>query len=110
MASLLFRYILNSTLILSTLYIVQPLSNSPFHQTFSKLSTMSKSSSSSITEMSVTSKSHNETVISRLKKHMESVQKKWGPLMAAKEDLDDEYNFPQGPYAGQGIPKRTRNW
>jgi hypothetical protein len=71
---------------------------------------MSKSSSSSITEMSVTNKSHNETVISRLKKHMDRVQKKWGPLMAAKEDLDDEYNLPQGPYAGQGIPKRMRNW
>ncbi|CEJ61061.1 hypothetical protein PMG11_09606 [Penicillium brasilianum] len=71
---------------------------------------MSKSSSSSsLTEMSVTSKSHNETTISRLKKRMESVQKKWAPLMAAKQDLDDEYNFPSGPYAGQGIPKRTRN-
>ncbi|KAJ5438161.1 uncharacterized protein N7458_009159 [Penicillium daleae] len=67
---------------------------------------MSKSSSSSITEMSVTSKSHSDTVISRLKKHMDNIQKKWGPLMAAKEDLDDEYNFPQGPYAGQETTNR----
>lgn len=72
--------------------------------------TMSKSASSSATELSFTHKPHNDTVFSRLKKHLHNVHEKWGPLMAAKEDLDDEYNFPQGPYAGQGIPKRVRKW
>ncbi|KAF3392441.1 hypothetical protein F1880_008675 [Penicillium rolfsii] len=58
-------------------------------------------SSFSISEISVTSKSPNESTISRLKKHIANIRKEWGPLMAAKEGLDDEYNFPPGPYAGQ---------
>ncbi|KAJ5151174.1 uncharacterized protein N7482_010426 [Penicillium canariense] len=71
---------------------------------------MSKSASSSTTDISSTKKSADGTILSRLKKHMEGVQKKWGPLMAAKQDLDDEYNFPPGRHAGQGISKAPSAW
>ncbi|KAJ5774396.1 hypothetical protein N7457_009292 [Penicillium paradoxum] len=50
--------------------------------------------------------SHHESHASplqRLKKRWKHIQKKWGPLMAAKENWDDEYTFPSGRYAGQGI-------
>lgn len=40
---------------------------------------------------------------SSFKRHLKDIRKKWGPLMAAKTHLDDEYNFPPGRYAGQGI-------
>ncbi|KAJ5638122.1 hypothetical protein N7490_008001 [Penicillium lividum] len=43
----------------------------------------------------------HSTTISRIKQHLRRTQKKWGPLMAAKESWDDEYNFPPGRYAGQ---------
>ncbi|KAJ5631251.1 uncharacterized protein N7484_011351 [Penicillium longicatenatum] len=47
------------------------------------------------------SKPHHDTIISRIKEHLRRTQKKWGPLMAAKECWDDEYNFSPGRYAGQ---------
>ncbi|KAJ5988456.1 hypothetical protein N7481_003666 [Penicillium waksmanii] len=40
---------------------------------------------------------------SGFKRRWQDIRKKWGPLMAAKEHLDDEYTFPPGRYAGQGI-------
>lgn len=43
--------------------------------------------------------------MSRVKEQFHHIQKTWGPLMAAKEHLDDEYNFPAGRYAGQGYQK-----
>lgn len=32
----------------------------------------------------------------------------WAVLMPAKSHLDAEYNFPTGPYAGQGYPRRKK--
>ncbi|KAJ5234645.1 uncharacterized protein N7469_003813 [Penicillium citrinum] len=54
---------------------------------------------------SITNISHNEKQesASSFKRHLKDIRKKWGPLMAAKTHLDDEYNFPPGRYAGQGI-------
>ncbi|KAL6234634.1 hypothetical protein BDW75DRAFT_240953 [Aspergillus navahoensis] len=42
--------------------------------------------------------------LSKLKKSLVGIKEKWGPLMAAKEDGDEEYNFPAGggPRFGQG--------
>jgi hypothetical protein len=40
---------------------------------------------------------------SGFKRRWQDIRKKWGPLMAAKVHLDDEYTFPPGRYAGQGI-------
>ncbi|KAJ5551399.1 hypothetical protein N7535_000651 [Penicillium sp. DV-2018c] len=42
------------------------------------------------------------TPLQRLKKRWREVQKKWGPLMAAKESWEDEYTFTPGRYSGQG--------
>ncbi|KAJ5729962.1 uncharacterized protein N7483_004470 [Penicillium malachiteum] len=39
--------------------------------------------------------------VSRMRKRWEKTQKKWGPLMFAKENWEDEYNFQPGRYAGQ---------
>lgn len=47
---------------------------------------------------------------SRLLKRLQHVQKTWAPLMAAKEHLDDDYNFPSGRFAGQGYTPTNRNW
>ncbi|KAJ5215175.1 uncharacterized protein N7469_011666 [Penicillium citrinum] len=40
-------------------------------------------------------------ILSSLKNRLKAVKQKWGPLMAAKEHLDDEYDFLPGRYAGQ---------
>lgn len=47
---------------------------------------------------------------SRFLKRLQHVQKTWAPLMAAKEHLDDDYNFPSGRFAGQGCPPTNRSW
>lgn len=47
---------------------------------------------------------------SRLLRHLWHVQKTWGPLMAAKEHMDDDYNFPAGRSAGQGCAPTNRKW
>ncbi|KAL4983293.1 hypothetical protein BDW68DRAFT_181740 [Aspergillus falconensis] len=41
--------------------------------------------------------------LSKLKKRLVAIKEEWGPLMAAKEDGDEEYNFPAGgrPAPGQ---------
>ncbi|KAL4887916.1 hypothetical protein BDV59DRAFT_189654 [Aspergillus ambiguus] len=45
--------------------------------------------------------SQRSSAISRIAAHLQHVKKRWGPLMAAKQHWEDEYNFPAGPYAGQ---------
>ncbi|KAL4743805.1 hypothetical protein BDV11DRAFT_165962 [Aspergillus similis] len=41
--------------------------------------------------------------LSKVKKRLVAIKEEWGPLMAAKEEGDDEYNFPAGggPKPGQ---------
>ncbi|KAL4777803.1 hypothetical protein BDW60DRAFT_202681 [Aspergillus nidulans var. acristatus] len=40
----------------------------------------------------------------KLKKRLVAIKEEWGPLMAAKEEGDEEYNFPAG-----GGPKPGQN-
>lgn len=40
------------------------------------------------------------------KKRFAAFKREWAPLLAAKERWDDEYNFPAGRWAGQGIDPR----
>ncbi|KAL2822437.1 hypothetical protein BJX63DRAFT_427005 [Aspergillus granulosus] len=42
------------------------------------------------------------TLLEKMKKRLAHIRKEWGPLLAAKEEWDDEYNFAEGRYAGQG--------
>jgi hypothetical protein len=69
---------------------------------------MSKTTTVRIKDIDMIKEPPHPNAISRLKKHIKDVQVKWGPLMAAKEDVFDEYNFPPGRYAGQGM-KETHN-
>ncbi|KAJ5281020.1 hypothetical protein N7478_006392 [Penicillium angulare] len=46
--------------------------------------------------------SPNTSTVLRIKQYLKHTQKKWGPLMAAKESWEDEYNFPAGRYAETG--------
>ncbi|KAJ5107846.1 hypothetical protein N7456_004521 [Penicillium angulare] len=46
----------------------------------------------------------------RIKQYWKHTQKKWGPLMAAKESWEDEYNFPAGRYAGQDTRQIITEW
>ncbi|KAL4818897.1 hypothetical protein BDW67DRAFT_156210 [Aspergillus spinulosporus] len=41
--------------------------------------------------------------LSKLRKRLVEIKEEWGPLMAAKEEGDEEYNFPAGgrPKLGQ---------
>jgi hypothetical protein len=64
----------------------------------------------SIKELNSTKEPQNSTILLRLKSRMEGVQKKWGPLLSAKENLDDEYNFPPGRYAGQRDGRMAGRW
>lgn len=66
---------------------------------------MSTSSSESIHDVNTVPESSHSTTIFRLKDHWHKIRKEWGPLMAAKEHLYDEYTFPPGRYAGQGLQK-----
>ncbi|KAL6230847.1 hypothetical protein BDW75DRAFT_234070 [Aspergillus navahoensis] len=52
-------------------------------------------------------KNHFAKLKKRLKKRLSAVKKEWGPGLAAKEDWDDEYNFPGGRWAGQGLERRS---
>lgn len=63
---------------------------------------MSTSSSSSIQDFNTAPMASPSSPMLRIKSHWQSIKKEWGPLMAAKEDLYDEYTFPPGRYAGQG--------
>lgn len=64
----------------------------------------------SIKELNSTKEPQNSTILLRLKSRMENIQKTWGPLLPAKENLDDEYNFPPGRYAGQDDRRMARQW
>lgn len=77
---------------------------STFADSTSSSPKMSTSSTSSIEDF-VSPVASQSTSILRLKNHWKNVKKEWGPLMAAKEHLYDEYTFPPGRYAGQGIQK-----
>ncbi|KAJ5130887.1 uncharacterized protein N7515_006926 [Penicillium bovifimosum] len=61
---------------------------------------MSNSQASSVEDLKA-DESHL-TPVQRLKKRWREIQKKWGPLMAAKESWEDEYTFTPGRYSGQG--------
>ncbi|KAL2871197.1 uncharacterized protein BJX67DRAFT_343779 [Aspergillus lucknowensis] len=41
------------------------------------------------------------TWFQKCKKCMDRIRENWGPLLAAKDEWDDEYNFSSGRYAGQ---------
>ncbi|KAL4913348.1 hypothetical protein BDW62DRAFT_192839 [Aspergillus aurantiobrunneus] len=43
------------------------------------------------------------SAFSKFKKRFAAVKQAWGPLLPAKEYWDDEYNFPPGRWAGQGL-------
>ena len=68
---------------------------------------MSKTTTAYIKDLDTTKESPHSKGLSRFRKHIRDIQMKWGPLMAAKEDVFDEYNFPPGRYAGQGCIKGT---
>jgi hypothetical protein len=50
--------------------------------------------------------SSSPTLLAKLKAHVKNVKKEWGPGLAAKENWDDDYNFPPGRYAGQGAEQK----
>lgn len=60
--------------------------------------------------LSSTESPHPTTVLSDFKQRLKAIKRKWGPLMAAKEHLDDDYNFPPGRYAGQDDSRVSRQW
>ncbi|CAG8925960.1 unnamed protein product [Penicillium salamii] len=66
---------------------------------------MSTSSSSCSIQDFTAPEATQSSPILRLKNHWKNVKKEWGPLMAAKDHLYDEYTFPPGRYAGQGLQK-----
>ncbi|PTU20480.1 hypothetical protein P175DRAFT_0501099 [Aspergillus ochraceoroseus IBT 24754] len=45
--------------------------------------------------------SSQSTLFGRLKKNLSQCREKWGPLLAAKENWNDEYNFTSGRSAGE---------
>ncbi|KAL3435929.1 hypothetical protein BDV09DRAFT_63826 [Aspergillus tetrazonus] len=47
--------------------------------------------------------------LSKLKKRLAAIKEEWGPLMAAKEEGNEEYNFPAGggPRPGQNSSDQT---
>lgn len=65
------------------------------------ISKMSTSQSSSVEDLNATLEQSHPSPLQRLKKQWKEIKKEWGPLMAAKEDLYDEYTFPPGRYSGQ---------
>ncbi|RDW90738.1 uncharacterized protein DSM5745_02513 [Aspergillus mulundensis] len=50
------------------------------------------------------------SALSKFKKRLAAIKEEWGPLMAAKESWDDEYNFPAGRRAGQRLSWYQRAW
>ncbi|KAJ5267725.1 hypothetical protein N7478_010533 [Penicillium angulare] len=73
---------------------------------------MSKTASISIKDINLIpiGSSHPTMFVYGLKKRLKALKKIWGPLMPAKEHLDDEYNFPPGRYAGQDDDNLTQPW
>ncbi|KAL4939791.1 hypothetical protein BDV06DRAFT_198051 [Aspergillus oleicola] len=41
--------------------------------------------------------------VSGFKQRLAAVKAAWGPCMAAKSSWEEEYNFPAGRWAGQGL-------
>jgi hypothetical protein len=68
------------------------------HESIPKMST---SQFSSVEDLNTTQEKSHTSPLRRLKKQWKEIKKEWGPLMAAKEDLYDEYTFPPGRYSGQ---------
>ncbi|KAJ5179367.1 hypothetical protein N7492_002577 [Penicillium capsulatum] len=63
---------------------------------------MDKTSSADTIDLDLPKQEQRPTTLSsNVKSRFKAFQKKWGPLMPAKEHLFDEYNFPAGRYAGQ---------
>ncbi|KAJ5944208.1 hypothetical protein N7516_004376 [Penicillium verrucosum] len=60
------------------------------------ISKMSTSQFSSVEDLNATQEKSNSSPLQRLKKQWKEIKREWGPLMAAKEDLYDEYTFPPG--------------
>ncbi|KAL4809839.1 hypothetical protein BDV18DRAFT_129741 [Aspergillus unguis] len=44
--------------------------------------------------------------VASVKERFASFKRVWGPCLAAKESWEDEYNFPAGRWAGQGLDPR----
>ncbi|KAL4869890.1 hypothetical protein BDV12DRAFT_167028 [Aspergillus spectabilis] len=62
------------------------------------------SSTSSFDQKTQSPSLHSKTsTFSKLKKRLAAVKQEWGPCLPAKEHWDDEYNFPAGRWAGQGL-------
>ncbi|KAI9925385.1 hypothetical protein ASPWEDRAFT_184205 [Aspergillus wentii DTO 134E9] len=62
------------------------------------------------TKESLAPTSEKTSVFTRIKQHLHNVKKTWGPLLAAREDWQDEYNFNPGRWAGQGWEPSPRKW
>ncbi|KAJ6014599.1 hypothetical protein N7540_009190 [Penicillium herquei] len=67
----------------------------------SRSSRTSGSTDASIQSLTSSLDTQKMSTVSRMKQRWERTQKKWGPLMFAKENWEDEYNFQPGRYAGQ---------
>jgi hypothetical protein len=69
-------------------------------QTHKKLDahSLSESSSSSLPQTSTP-----VSLFGKIRHRFSNKCAEWAPLMKAKSNLDSEYNFPAGRYAGQGI-------
>ena len=72
---------------------------------------MDKASVDNIKDLDLTPEGSQQSTkpTSNIKNRLKAIWKKWEPLMPAKEHLFDEYNFPQGRYAGQDDENTARN-
>ncbi|KAL4860518.1 hypothetical protein BDV12DRAFT_204961 [Aspergillus spectabilis] len=48
------------------------------------------------------------TLLTKIKQHAQTIKSQWRPGLIAKKNWDDEYNFPAGRYAGQGVELNKR--
>ncbi|KAL4962714.1 uncharacterized protein BDV14DRAFT_177817 [Aspergillus stella-maris] len=65
--------------------------------------TVPGSSHGSTAGLSARSYTSSVFTISGFKQRFASFKAAWGPCMAAKESWEEEYNFPAGRWAGQGL-------
>ncbi|CRG83147.1 hypothetical protein PISL3812_00495 [Talaromyces islandicus] len=74
---------------------------------------ISESSPSSLPEKpdthSISESSTPVSLLGKIKHRLSNKCAEWAPLMRAKSNLDSEYNFPAGRYAGQGIGPSGKN-
>lgn len=68
--------------------------------------TMSRVSSADNKSQSSSIRSKASSISVSIKKRFSSFKEQWGPGLAAKEHWDDEYTFPAGRWAGQGLDPR----